>query len=64
MSYPPGLRYSWYIIAIDYNVHSDNNNFREQGVCDDGDEWHRIADVVQPCNVLVKFNRDDYPPPE
>ena len=64
MTFPPGYRYDWYIIAHDYNFHSHDNNFREMGTCNDGNKWHRLANTVQPCNVLVKFDYSEYKPPE
>ena len=64
MSFPPGKRYSWFIIAHDYNMHSHKNNFREDGICADSDEWHRLANQVQPCNILVKFDPAADEPPD
>lgn len=64
MGYPPGKRHSWYIIAYDYNFHNRPPTFRKEGICTDGDEWHRIANIKQPCNILVKFDPDGYSPPD
>jgi hypothetical protein len=62
MSNPPAYRYSWYVIAHDYNFHSMALNKREDGTCLDGTEWHLVANRKYRCNCLFKFDRSLYDP--